>query len=74
MEKIRLSLKCVEVKTVTTETEEGEREQIRTSFTELMEKGDERAPQKISMTGNKLPVSIGEEVVFELFSPQTKLE
>lgn len=51
MEKIKLNAKCTEIKTVTTETDEGEKEQIRTSFTEVKNKEDEVPPQKVSITG-----------------------
>jgi hypothetical protein len=73
MEKIKLSAKCVEIKTVLTETDEGETEQIRTSFIEVLSKNDETTPQKLSLTGKKLKVAVGEEIQFELFPPQKKL-
>ncbi|QLJ52525.1 MAG: hypothetical protein Sv326_0424 [Candidatus Fermentimicrarchaeum limneticum] len=73
MEKIKLNAKCTEIKTVTTETDEGEKEQIRTSFTEVKNKEDEVPPQKVSITGKKLKIAVGEEIQFELFPPQKKL-
>ena len=73
MEKLKLNMKCVEIKTVTTETEESEREQIKTTFAEVTKKDIEKTPQKISITGDNLKIGVGEEIQFEISSPQKKL-